>query len=363
MRRTFLVAVGVWAAVAAVSTRAAAGPTCEIDAPLVDLGTVLAGTQARHDFTIRNTGDEDLKLDRKSTSCGCTVLSAPRSIEPHGAATIGIRFEVGSARRGTISVHFGSNDPDMPQFTLTLQYRGVEHVFSEPAYVDLSGARVGKEGRASVAMRAAVEGRTFRILKVRPSAPWLGIDESLALPTEPGMEHTLVLTVRPPRQGTVRERVIVRTDDPKARIIEVPVLGTIAGPYRVEPGTLSFGTVAGGKAAARSVSIQREDRQLFSLRLLDAAGAAVEIAPEGNAERAGAAHGAANGADGAANGADGAANGADGAANAWRVTVTPDPTAKAGLFKHEIALVATDHTGACQEVAFQALGVVRDTAH
>ena len=72
------------------------GPRAEILPEEHDFGEVVYGDVARHDFTIRNAGDEPLEILQLSTSCGCTKASVPEdqmTVAPGASAVMTVTFD------------------------------------------------------------------------------------------------------------------------------------------------------------------------------------------------------------------------------------------------------------------------------
>jgi len=68
------------------------GPVMEIEPEEYDFGGVKQDQELVHEFTIKNTGDEDLEIRRIATTCGCAAaVPADRIVEP-GETT---KLEVG----------------------------------------------------------------------------------------------------------------------------------------------------------------------------------------------------------------------------------------------------------------------------
>ncbi len=92
--------------------KAAEGPRIEIVPEAHDFGNVRQNQKLVHEFTIQNTGTEDLVIGRISTSCGCTAaLTSDRIIAPDASATLKVTLET-RKYKGTIerSVSVSSND-------------------------------------------------------------------------------------------------------------------------------------------------------------------------------------------------------------------------------------------------------------
>jgi len=105
----------------AVETESARA-VAELERTEWDFGTVSAGSDIRASFPIRNVGGRRLILVEQSRSCGCLSTQEPEIIVPPGGSRdLEILLKTsqldGSVRK---HVQYGSNDPELPTFTLTL---------------------------------------------------------------------------------------------------------------------------------------------------------------------------------------------------------------------------------------------------
>ena len=91
----------------------AGGPQLEISPELHDFGKAKQNQRLVKEFEIENTGSEDLRIGRISTSCGCTVARpSSRLLKPGETTSLKVTLEtrryVGNLQR---SVSVASNDP------------------------------------------------------------------------------------------------------------------------------------------------------------------------------------------------------------------------------------------------------------
>lgn len=89
------------------------GPRIEIQPESHDFGKVEQNLKLVKEFDVKNVGDEDLIINRISTSCGCTAaLTSERVVKPGKSTNLKVTFETrrykGPVQR---SVSISSNDP------------------------------------------------------------------------------------------------------------------------------------------------------------------------------------------------------------------------------------------------------------
>ena len=92
--------------------KTADGPQMEIEPEEHDFGNVQQNQNLLHEFTITNTGSEDLVIRRISTSCGCTAALVSEDVVPPGG-TVSLEVKLETRKyKGVVqrSISVASND-------------------------------------------------------------------------------------------------------------------------------------------------------------------------------------------------------------------------------------------------------------
>jgi hypothetical protein len=178
-----------------------------------DFGNLYTIIPVSRDLTIRNSGDDTLKIKNVSGSCGCTgTLLSSSSIPPGGEGTLKITFDPAKFTGGVekvVSMH--TNDPKEPNphiyFTATIvQILGLDQdhlvFYTEP-----------DSQTATIVTIRNVSEVPVTITGVTSSPPDVATElpESL-LP--PGGETALLCTIRPANPGILRGDLLITTDHP-----------------------------------------------------------------------------------------------------------------------------------------------------
>jgi hypothetical protein len=88
----------------------------EIENTVYDFGKLIYGQKIQHTFSIKNTGNSDLKINDIKTSCGCTVAEIDtKTITPNNYANITIDFDTkGKFGNQTNEILIFNNSPESP---------------------------------------------------------------------------------------------------------------------------------------------------------------------------------------------------------------------------------------------------------
>ena len=105
-------------------TKESLGPVISVSPLKNDIGTVIYGDVARYAIKVKNVGDQDLAIQKLSTSCGCTkaqIAESDKIIAPGKEVEINVSFDpavhkddsdVGEIVR---VIYIKSNDPKNPE--------------------------------------------------------------------------------------------------------------------------------------------------------------------------------------------------------------------------------------------------------
>ena len=101
------------------------GPRIAVEPPSFDFGKALPQKALAREFNIRNFGDQDLVIERVSTTCGCTAAlldPAKKVLKAGASAPLRVTLTTNATPgRMSKSVLVRSNDPERPAFEIKLQ--------------------------------------------------------------------------------------------------------------------------------------------------------------------------------------------------------------------------------------------------
>jgi hypothetical protein len=123
-----------------VGDRISAAPQIVVDQPRWNFGAVTNCIQLKHEFIIRNSGDEPLRISQVISSCNACLQAGinQTNIPPGGTAVVRSYLDL---RRlsgpETREIMLDSNDPKMPSYVLELAVVAVPCYRIEPLAIDL----------------------------------------------------------------------------------------------------------------------------------------------------------------------------------------------------------------------------------
>ena len=137
-------------AVMSVPAFVEAAPRLEISSQEYDFGEIQFGKQATATFTVRNTGNKVLVIDRVRTSCGCTKAELSSSeLPPKQSTGLTVRFDSSGLKAGKKikTVFLESNDRGTPVAKLRIFADIIKEIAVEPSglVTRLTGSNDGVE--------------------------------------------------------------------------------------------------------------------------------------------------------------------------------------------------------------------------
>ncbi len=230
-------AVSGWAQEAAPIHTPAPKLVCE--EPVYDFGTVESSVVVEHEFIVRNDGDLTLEIKNVRPSCGCTVANiSERNVPPGGTTRIGSRLSLSGRSGGQHKVMtVESNDPQQPNYVLTLKGTVGELIDVQPPRVTQVGLQAGAQP-TNVIRITSQPGQPFQITSVESSANWL---QASVETIDPNQRYQLVVAPTTPLMpGQHNATLAVNTDHPKKPKLDIPVVFIVSAELVVAPRELVF---------------------------------------------------------------------------------------------------------------------------
>jgi uncharacterized protein DUF1573 len=224
-------------------------PKAVVVTPIQDFGNIQKTAKVTKEFEIRNDGNAPLLLREARPDCACAVADFDKEIAP--GATGKVRAELDPAEfTGPIrkQIVVFTNDPAAPELQLTMVALVRPEVFIKPGYARYVYVQQEKVGVIAQTLWAA-DGRDFKVVAVESPYPYLKATfrEATAedrLPEHPGKQWKLFTTLDADAPvGPLTKPLIIRTDHPLQKEIEMEVSGFVRPAIVITPPTSDWGTL------------------------------------------------------------------------------------------------------------------------
>ncbi len=227
----------------------------EVEPLSLSFGEVLLEGVSKGSITIRNTGGDELRVERLATTAPFRPELFSAVVAPGESQTIEVSFEPTSLGLERSDLLIGSNDPEKGTVTVRLDGTGVDRlprprVEVSPPAVDFGQVRVGEKAETVLSIRnTGTDLLSITNLVLLPpfSAPTRGRE------IPPGSAISLAVTFAPSSPGATFAPLVIYSNAPSANALTVGLLGegilTAGGP---EDGRSIAGGDAGSDADASS---------------------------------------------------------------------------------------------------------------
>ncbi len=206
-------------------------PRLELDATEFDFGEIWQGMPADREFVVRNSGGSPLTL-QVASSCGCTVVSKPKSpLEPGETTRFTVSYNTSHPGPASKRVTVNTNDP--ARAVVEIPVKGTV----KPLYVATPGDRIFFDELDS----DSIQTRTIRLeskydkplnLKLKSGQEFEPFEVEFR-EIESGKVYELSATTRPPlKRGGTTVPVVLETDLEKPSELTLHVMANV--PPRVE---------------------------------------------------------------------------------------------------------------------------------
>jgi hypothetical protein len=202
-------------------------PKLSLDKPEIDLGVVYRGAVKKASFTLKNIGNQPLKILQMVPSCGCTALKRPKEVLAPGESDV-IEVEFSSATfRGRVEskrVDIQTNDPTAEYATvmLTADVREELAPVQGSSLAWFGAVPVGKSAEYKLTFKNVTD-RPIGIKGFASSSGRVVVKWSKnRLASQEDVDFTVILT--PDREGYTADHVDIQTDSKNQPVVQVSVM-------------------------------------------------------------------------------------------------------------------------------------------
>ncbi|BDU75003.1 DUF1573 domain-containing protein [Mesoterricola silvestris] len=232
----------------------AQAPVISVDQPHFDFGKLYGDAKAVHRFRISNKGNAPLNISRLNPSCGCTsTVIGQWTLNPGQSTEVEATFNP-AGFRGTVhkSIQVVSNDPANPTVDLTFEAELLREIMPSTEAVFFQDVLRTSPRKASVRLVSG-NGKPVRVTEVKaPGAPYL--HGSARAEGNDAWVDILVDGSRIPASRTSgTDAVVVKTDNPRAALINLTVQWELRASVVAEPGRVAWVEPAGRELRSKVV--------------------------------------------------------------------------------------------------------------
>jgi len=200
-----------------------------------DFGKVKQGEVLSHEFVFTNEGDATLVIQKVSTSCGCTAaLVSADKIQPGKEGRIGIKFDTrGYGGQVKKLVYVDSNDPGEPHRMLEvaadIEIPPSPKIDLDPFNLDVGLVVEGEDIKANLKIMNKGE-LELKVELNHRNAKFMSAGKPVSGPLKIAAGKEATVEVQIPTQnrtGTVREYVLIKSNDPLRTTLSMYLSGYI----------------------------------------------------------------------------------------------------------------------------------------
>jgi len=227
-----------------------------------EAGKVTKGERIAVEFTLENRGEADLLIRAVQPSCGCTVASFDRKIAPGKSGKVKAWLDT-SSQIGDIVKYLTvtSNDPTTPRLQLAIKASVAAFVTASPSYARL--LQVQGQPASTTSLTLWSDGAPpLEVLGVDSPERWIKATarpatDSERRPEGPDVQWRLEVSIDGDAPvGALDKNLIVRTNHPHQRTLEIPLSGFVRPVVQAVPGEVDFGKLG-----------RVNDRRRFALKV------------------------------------------------------------------------------------------------
>ena len=202
-----------------------AQPKLSLDKMEVDMGVIYSGTKKVSRLTVKNIGNQPLKILEVTPSCGCTtVKKLKQELKPNESDDIEISFDATGYRSKVEKyVSISSNDPTA-QF-VSVKFTADVREELEPSTMSLlmwlGSLPLGKEAEQTVKFKN-ISDHPIAIRGVTPSSANLSVKAD-KMTLKPEESISVVITLKAEKAGYSNEHFVLETDSKNQPKIEMKV--------------------------------------------------------------------------------------------------------------------------------------------
>ena len=192
--------------------------------PTYDFGDAYTGNKVDRMLTIRNVGNDTLRISDVKAQCGCTAaMMTTTRIAPGDSGKLSISFNTSAygGSRPTKQVYVSSNDTSQPKLTITFNVNVINVLNLEPKFFSFNNTKLDTTYIKTITITNPSKD-AIKILSVNSSDSEIKV-EIMKKQLMPGEQTELQAVFHPTKAGTPQSNIEIVTDNKIQPKFQVPV--------------------------------------------------------------------------------------------------------------------------------------------
>lgn len=187
-----------------------------------DIGDYFKGQKAEHTLTVKNVGNDTLKITEVKTQCGCTAtMMSDKVLAPSQEGKLSITFDT-HAYMGKVTkqVYLTSNDPAAPRTTIQFTANVMEVLTVSPQMIVFDSAVAGHSMTKTVTLTNPSQKTAIKILSVDANSENMKAT-LMKMQLMPGEQTQLQAELNADKGGSYNGAIVLKTDNPMSPTISI----------------------------------------------------------------------------------------------------------------------------------------------
>jgi uncharacterized protein YdeI (BOF family) len=242
-------------------------PAIFFENPDFNFGKIFKGQKIEHVYKFENRGKGILEIRKVKTSCGCTAaILTDKIIPPDKTGEIKATFSSGSYKGNvTKSITVVSNDPNSPNYKLTISGEIIEEISVRPQNINFGSIYIGQKTDKTITVKSTTESN-FKIKEITSSKPFV----SASIVENNNEEYTIKATLKDNLEiGRFSGVIYLQTDNSRQPKVQISFFGEIIGDITTYPNNIYYGRVTKGKEITQKVfvKINKNDIKILNSKI------------------------------------------------------------------------------------------------
>jgi hypothetical protein len=196
----------------------------------LDMGELVRGQKGDRIITIKNTGNDTLRIMNVHATCGCTaalLTNEKTNLGPEDTAQVSISFN-SQGQNGKVfkTVTIASNDTSNPQVTIQFTANVIAALGIDREMLSFSRIILDSTYNEIITLTNPSKDRGLKILSTTTTVEGMKVS-LLKNALMPGEQTQMQIKYRPPKPGVLTGVIDIMTDHPIQSAMQIKVLATV----------------------------------------------------------------------------------------------------------------------------------------